>query len=350
MQVLQRLTATSSGAAPAGGDRLETLYVPHRPPAVRPAAVAAAVLFAAAGVLALLAPALPGAVPRASTTLNALAVADLVTAGVLVVLPWHRLGRRGLVAVAVLALALAAAYGLADLVPAYGYPLFFMVVYGWVGLALPPRWPLALAPVLAVAYVLPLVDHGAAAVGTAVIAVPMLVLLAELVATSFARLEREGGRLAVAALLDELTGLGNRRMANTMLDTLRPGDAVLMVDVDRFKEVNDTHGHAVGDRLLSELGEFLTRHVRRDDVVTRMGGEEFLVILRGAHEHAGRLASGLVRAWRATAPMATVSIGVTVHEGGEPAQRTVERADARVYRAKRAGRNCAWGEERLAEA
>jgi len=312
--------------------------------------MAAAVLFVAAGVLGLLAPALPGPVPRASTTLNGLVVADLVTAAVMVVLPWDRLGRRGLACVAVLALALAAAYGEAGVVPAYGYPLFFMVVYGWVGLALPPRWPLGLAPVLAAAYVLPLVREGAAAAGTAVIAVPMLVLLAELVATSFARLQREGGRLAVVALLDELTGLGNRRMANTMLDTLRPGDAVLMVDVDRFKEVNDTHGHAAGDRLLSDLGEFLKQHVRRDDVVTRVGGEEFLVILRGANDHADRLALGLLRAWRATGPMTSVSIGVTVHEAGEPAQRTVERADARVYRAKRAGRDCAWGEDRLADA
>ena len=84
--------------------------------------------------------------------------------------------------------------------------------------------------------------------------------------------------------------------------------------------------------------------------MTRVGGEEFLDILRGANDHADRLALGLLRAWRATGPMTSVSIGVTVHEAGEPAQRTVERADARVYRAKRAGRDCAWGEDRLADA
>ncbi|HEY3188950.1 MAG TPA: GGDEF domain-containing protein [Solirubrobacteraceae bacterium] len=329
------------------GDGRSALRVPDRQPAARDAARAAAVLFVAAAVMGLLAPALPGPVPHASTALNALVVADLVTAAVLFVLPWHRLGSVALACVAVLALALCSAYALADVVPAHGYPLFFMVVYVWVGLALPPRWPLLLAPALAAAYVVPLIREGGAAVGTAVIAVPMLILVAELVAASFARLERKGGELAVAALLDELTGLGNRRMANNMLDTLSPGDAVLMVDVDRFKQVNDTHGHAAGDRLLTDLGEFLTRRVRRDDVVTRVGGEEFLVILRGASADAERLAGGIVRAWRAEDPMATISIGVTLHEAGESAQRSVERADARVYRAKRAGRDCAWGEARI---
>ena len=83
-----------------------------------------------------------------------------------------------------------------------------------------------------------------------------------------------------------MTGLGNRRLGNQLLDRLAVDDSVAILDLDHFKQVNDTHGHARGDLLLQELGAFLLAEVREADTVARMGGEEFLLALRASAEPA----------------------------------------------------------------
>src|SRR6266851_3450267 len=87
---------------------------------------------------------------------------------------------------------------------------------------------------------------------------------------------------SLASLRDELTGVGNRRQANLMLERLRPGDALVLIDLDHFKEVNDRDGHAAGDKVLRVLGQHLRDAVRDGDDVARYGGEEFLLLLRRA--------------------------------------------------------------------
>ena len=95
--------------------------------------------------------------------------------------------------------------------------------------------------------------------------------------------EREEARRAQeASLTDDLTGVGNRRVANALVGSLRTGDALLVIDLDDFKQVNDTYGHVAGDQVLSELGAVLRDHLRDDDGVARYGGEEFVVVLRNA--------------------------------------------------------------------
>ncbi len=89
-----------------------------------------------------------------------------------------------------------------------------------------------------------------------------------------------------ASLQDELTGLGNRRGASAALSRVAPGDAIVMLDLDNFKRVNDEFGHAAGDDVLRRLGAFLREMVREGDACARYGGEEFVLVLRTCR-HAG---------------------------------------------------------------
>jgi two-component system, cell cycle response regulator len=155
------------------------------------------------------------------------------------------------------------------------------------------------------------------------------------------------------ALLDPLTGIGNRRAAEEGLArALELGEPFLLMllDVDHFKAVNDTHGHAAGDVVLKALAGALDRLARRGDVVARYGGEEFLLVLRGvggetAHRVAQRFRQEIAAldiAERADVPSVTASIGaVTCPGGGAPPSQghLLQRADEALYAAKRAGRN-----------
>lgn len=158
-----------------------------------------------------------------------------------------------------------------------------------------------------------------------------------------------------ASMIDELTGLLNRRgFMEGAVRACLPGRpfAVLALDLDRFKDVNDRHGHAAGDDLLAMFAHVLRAQVRASDVVARMGGEEFGVLLPGlALEDACRTAERIRAAFRSQAAAlklpgvaGTVSIGVAV--GIAPANGVPEsispllaRADAALYRAKAQGRD-----------
>jgi diguanylate cyclase (GGDEF)-like protein len=151
---------------------------------------------------------------------------------------------------------------------------------------------------------------------------------------------------------DALTGLVNRRG----LDRLGPDRwktaiatgrvvCVLVIDVDHFKRVNDTQGHAAGDAVLKGLGELLDRRCRADDVVVRLGGEEFAVLGVVPEGAGARFAESLRQAIEAELSPVTVSIGV--HEAspgsGDPLPevlwRCIDVADRALYVAKQAGRN-----------
>lgn len=166
-------------------------------------------------------------------------------------------------------------------------------------------------------------------------------LVRTLIAQAGLAIERVRDREALrdASLHDELTGLGNRRKANMRLDQLKPGDALLILDLDRFKQVNDTYGHAEGDDVLRKLAGFLSRAPRESDQAFRMGGEEFLIVLEGAGAGARTAAERLLQGWRFEEPITTFSAGVCVHEEGMSPEETLERADAALYAAKNAGRD-----------
>jgi diguanylate cyclase (GGDEF)-like protein len=165
-------------------------------------------------------------------------------------------------------------------------------------------------------------------------------------------------------IIDGLTGAYNKRY---LLDALsselsrasrhhRPL-ALILIDVDHFKQLNDTHGHLAGDDALRELTSCLREAVRREDVVARYGGEEFVMVLPettrdGAVQLAERLRQAIAEHTfhsREIEFRMTVSIGVAAIEAAEvlTSEEFIARADARMYQAKKAGRDrvCAGGEE-----
>lgn len=165
-----------------------------------------------------------------------------------------------------------------------------------------------------------------------------------------------GARLAVIrsmadsarqAATDPLTGASNRRSAEARLAELaqQPGGYVLaMVDIDHFKQINDGHGHEVGDRALKLLVDAMRRVIRREDVLCRYGGEEFLLILPGIDL---TTAVGLLQNLRSELPAAcahaglpafTISAGVADAPTANPGVQ-MRAADAALYRAKAAGRD-----------
>ena len=163
------------------------------------------------------------------------------------------------------------------------------------------------------------------------------------------------GRLHDLVLRDPLTGLYNRRHLESALAaslaecrrTARPL-AVLMIDIDHFKQVNDTHGHPAGDAMLQALAQLLRAHSGTGDLTTRMGGEEFLMVLentglQGARERAQALRAAfeaLEVAHGAAALRATLSCGLAAFpDHGDAAPALIEAADQALYTAKVAGRN-----------
>jgi diguanylate cyclase (GGDEF)-like protein len=146
-------------------------------------------------------------------------------------------------------------------------------------------------------------------------------------------------RLKHASLTDELTGLGNRRLGHQLLSALRPGDAVALLDLDNFKMVNDSFGHAVGDRVLVDLSRHLRQALRASDRVARFGGEEFLVVLpRTDVAGAAAILDRLRHTWAEQYPLTTFSVGVAPYER-DGADVTLARADRALYAAKAGGRN-----------
>jgi two-component system, cell cycle response regulator len=160
-------------------------------------------------------------------------------------------------------------------------------------------------------------------------------------------------RFRTEALMDALTGIGNRRAGEEGLAqalAMEGGFLLMMLDVDHFKHINDTHGHAAGDAVLRHVAGGLDRLARRGDVVARYGGEEFLLVLRGVRpEQAHRVAQRFRRTVAALrfedAPGVagiTVSIGAATWSGQgsiPSAHALLEAADEALYTAKREGRN-----------
>ena len=226
----------------------------------------------------------------------------------------------------------------------------FIVVFLWIGQWHPPGTALRFTPVAVLAYLLPYADGAPNRDGQAASTVLVLaasVMIAEVVARQTATAARALSQqaeafelLSIANRTDDLTGLGNRRWGNQLLEDLTAGDAVIVLDVDGFKTVNDTYGHSRGDQLLQDFGAFLRAHTRQPELVARMGGEEFMVVIKHSTADVGIvIAERLVRGWRYTAPLATISAGVAVHTPGRGAAATYAAADAALYRAKDSGRD-----------
>ena len=158
----------------------------------------------------------------------------------------------------------------------------------------------------------------------------------------------------VLARTDSLTGLYNRRCFTSQIgrfltrsDEYDEGLALIYIDLDKFKQINDQLGHSAGDVVLVEVGKILRRQVRRTDLPVRIGGDEFAVVLLDVTAEQGqhraeqiRLAiSSMEHPGRAQGLELTASMGGTLHRPGESAAVLIARADRALYDTKQSGRN-----------
>ena len=156
-------------------------------------------------------------------------------------------------------------------------------------------------------------------------------------------------KLAAEAEHDLLTGLLNRRGLERRVDAaVEPAasGSVIVADLDRFKSINDMHGHATGDEVLRVFAGVLERTVREDDWTVRLGGEEFAIVLRGAGTNVARLIAEGVRVATETTDVAliggervTASFGIAAWSPSESLASALRQADMALYAAKNGGRN-----------
>jgi diguanylate cyclase (GGDEF)-like protein len=164
-------------------------------------------------------------------------------------------------------------------------------------------------------------------------------LLTEEAGRTFERV-RQSRKLRMEAETDALTGLYNRRTLSRFLDAMNHGDAVVLIDLDHFKKVNDQLGHAAGDDTLRLFATAMRQVVRDEDCVARYGGEEFVLVLKNAGERGAiSMLKRLSVLWTEFAPPTTYSAGVAVYEPGESPAIVLARADAALYSAKTNGRD-----------
>jgi len=164
---------------------------------------------------------------------------------------------------------------------------------------------------------------------------------------------RNTRRMRALAMTDELTGLPNRRellgRLSALLQRSTPAKSALMiVDLDHFKSINDRHGHPIGDETLKRVSAILRSAILEPDFLGRLGGEEFAIVLADASVDTAQAVAERLRAQVTATDFAhwigdrriTVSIGITVAESGDTIATMLQRADAALYAAKHAGRNC----------
>ncbi|MCL5260269.1 MAG: diguanylate cyclase [Gammaproteobacteria bacterium] len=185
--------------------------------------------------------------------------------------------------------------------------------------------------------------------------VSLLKTIGEIIVAALIR-KKAGEELDHLAKFDALTNLPNKHTFEMMLDKTLAFSyrhnlqfALLSFDLDNFKDINDTHGHDVGDELLTEVGNRLSASVRAEDFVARVGGDEFLLILAGisSAQNASDIANKILDSFKQEFQLKKQSLAISASIGiacfpdhGKNKEELTKNADVALYKAKNAGRNC----------
>jgi diguanylate cyclase (GGDEF)-like protein len=271
-------------------------------------------------------------------------VAHLAALALSFLLPWQSWSAWALLAFPVFSTASVAL--VATAVPGVSgvYGGFFALCFAYAGLFLPRRGSYVLLPPALAAYFGTL----AAVSGTAFVRASFLavawVVLGELLGVLRRRHDAVLRQLRVENETDALTGLANRRGMERFLADAEGGDILIVFDLDEFKKLNDSRGHAEGDRALATFGRVLQRELRTRDRAARSGGEEMVVLLRcSAESRCGVQLTGRLRGALASAyPGLTFSAGIAVVDADLPVEQAVDAADRAMYEAKAQGRDQVW--------
>jgi diguanylate cyclase (GGDEF)-like protein len=261
--------------------------------------------------------------------------------GVSAALPWQRWPRSASLAFPVALLAALGALGWSGSTMGSAYRGLIVFAFMYAGLTQAPGTALLMVPPAAGAYLLGVHSWSSANMVRLPIAIAVWVFVGELLAGRTSSQTSMNAKLRHDAYTDILTGVGNRRAFDARLEKASPGDCIVIIDLDDFKMVNDTHGHSAGDAVLASFGQLLTASLRGDDFAARYGGEEFVAVLYDtAPESALDVLSRMRRRWRSGGAEVTFSSGVAVISDSQPAQTAFAVADEALYASKRGGRNC----------
>ena len=256
-------------------------------------------------------------------------------------LPWSRLPERLTLVFPVLVLGALGLLGLSTGGIAAPYVGLFVLCFTYSGLTQPAGASLWLVPPAAAAYVAAIGTWSPAVGVRLAVVVAVWVLVSQVLADLMQRQRELTEALRRAAQTDALTGCGNRRELDLRLSLADPGDVVVICDLDHFKRLNDTCGHAAGDRVLADFGLVLRTGLRAQDYAARYGGEEFALVLSGISLHQAALTVARLRAhWTTLHPAVTFSAGLAAIADGSAGFAALAAADEALYEAKAAGRNC----------
>ncbi|MGY1623110.1 GGDEF domain-containing protein [Geodermatophilus sp. SYSU D00965] len=255
-------------------------------------------------------------------------------------LPWRRWSPWALLFFPYSAMAGGAALGYIDGRFGASYVGLHTLCFIWAGLYGRPLASLALLPVAVPTWLVALDGWSPITGVRMLISVLLWLVVAEVLAALTRRNDRVVALLERAARTDSLTTVGNRAGLRERLSSVPDGDAVVMLDLDHFKAINDELGHAVGDRILSDFGATLRTCVRAEDFVARYGGEEFVIILSGASATEPAVVTARIRRqWELLHPLVTFSAGIARHRADRRVDASLDAADRALYQAKEAGRD-----------
>jgi diguanylate cyclase len=262
-------------------------------------------------------------------------------------LPWHRWSDRATIAFPVAVMVALAAVGIftrTEIGSSFGG--LFVLCFAYLGICQRPHTAFVVLPVAVPTFLLTIQTWNSSVAVRLTVAVGVWILLAELLATLTRQQHLVAEMLDVASRTDELTRLANRRDLEVRLLRCKVGDTLVMCDLDHFKALNDSLGHAAGDVVLRDFGTVLRGSLRGDDYAARYGGEEFVLILAETDSHQSvDVLVRLRRRWAAVHPEITFSAGYATNTGTLSVQDLLDSADQAMYAAKASGRDCFRGVE-----